>query len=438
MKVCFLVNDLALSGGVGVVLEHVHHLGEDHGFDVTVAMRAADVPSWGYRRLDGVRVASLDELRAERFDIAIATWWRTTLDLFTVPADRYAYFVQSLEDRFYPDDAVDRLQAALTHDLPVAFITEAAWIAQTLRELRPDTTCYYVRNGVAKDVFPTPDEVLPHTQGPLRILVEGHPDVWFKAVPEALEAASLMSEPRELTLVSPHAYRAPANGADRVIGPLSQQDLSAVYSETDVLLKLSRVEGMFGPPLEGFHRGATCVVSPVTGHEEFIVHGWNGIVANWDDLAGTAHWLDLLARDRRLLHYLRSNALKTAEAWPSWHQSSQFMAAALRRIKSEPPPPPGPGALRALADAKAGSEWLRNERIMVEHQVHGRFAELQALVAEHEKLHERHRAVLDTRAYQLGVALRDRLWKHPLARVLLSPLRVLARLSGGRVGQRGR
>jgi glycosyltransferase involved in cell wall biosynthesis len=420
VKVCFAVNDLALSGGVGVILEHAHHLAEDHDFDVTLVLRETIADRWAYRRLDGTRVASLDEVQNERFDVAVATWWRTTSDLFEIPADRYAYFVQSMEDRFYPDDTVDRLQAAVTHDLPVSFITEAGWIAETLRELRPDTSCFYVRNGIAKDVFPAATEVLPHTQGPLRVLIEGHPDVWFKAVDEAMDAASRMTEPREVTLVSPEAVRAGAYSSERVIGPLSHRELSAVYSETDVLLKLSRVEGMFGPPLEGFHRGATCVVSPVTGHDEFVVHGWNGVVANWDDAGGTARWLDLLARDRRLLHYLRWNAVRTAQAWPSWRQASQFMAAALLRIKAEPAPSPGPAAVRALGDLKAGTELLRNERIMVEHEVRGRHSELQALLKQHEALLHQHHAVLETRAYRIGVSARE-LVKRPAA-TLLGPL----------------
>ena len=37
----------------------------------------------------------------EPFDVAVATWWETTSQLFTLSADRYAYFVQSLEDRFF-------------------------------------------------------------------------------------------------------------------------------------------------------------------------------------------------------------------------------------------------------------------------------------------------------------------------------------------------
>ena len=42
---------------------------------------------------------------------------------------------------------------------------------------------------------------------------------------------------------------------------------------------------MFGPPLEGFHQGATCVTTEVTGHEEYVEHGYNALVCDWDDTA---------------------------------------------------------------------------------------------------------------------------------------------------------
>ena len=66
---------------------------------------------------------------------------------------------------------------------------------------------------------------------------------------------------------------------------------------------------MYGPPLEAFHMGATCVTTEVTGHEEYIEHGVNALVCDWDDPRGTARQLDLLARDRVLLHTLRLGAL---------------------------------------------------------------------------------------------------------------------------------
>ena len=43
----------------------------------------------------------LHDAQEQEFDVAVATWWETTYALFELQAARYAYFVQSLEDRFY-------------------------------------------------------------------------------------------------------------------------------------------------------------------------------------------------------------------------------------------------------------------------------------------------------------------------------------------------
>ena len=110
------------------------------------------------------------------------------------------------------------------------------------------------------------------------MLIEGNPGVWFKHVPEAIAATALMTEPRDVTVVSGERSELADAPVDRVVGPLTHREMADLYADTDVLLKLSSVEGMFGPPLEAFHRGATCVVTPVTGHEEYVEHGFNGLV----------------------------------------------------------------------------------------------------------------------------------------------------------------
>src|SRR5271166_1577187 len=358
MRVAFLLNDLQLSGGVGVVVEHARQLSTIEEWDVTlVLVREEEEPSWhGYEHLPHLHVRSREQALGEHYDVAVATWWETTFTLFELSAERYAYFVQSLEDRFYRHDEAERLGAALTLDLPVAFITEARWIADTLERLRPDACCQLVRNGIDKHTFGPLERAPINAEGPLRVLVEGSPTSWFKHVHDAIDAAGAMREARHVTVVCGDRKALGEVAADEVVGPLSHREIAEVYGRTDVVLKLSSVEGMFGPPLEGFHRGATCVVTPVTGHEEYVEHGWNGLLTDWDDLRGTARQLDLLARDRELLHFLRTNALETARAWPSWEQASQFMAAALLRIRREPPPAAGAGAARLLADLRSGIE----------------------------------------------------------------------------------
>lgn len=358
MRVAFLVNDLQLSGGVGVIAQHARRLSALDGWEVSlVLVRDQDETIWhGYEQLASVHVSSRRQALEEHYDIVIATWWETTFSLFELSSERYAYFVQSLEDRFYRHDEAERMGAALTLDLPVAFITEAGWIAETLSQMRPDAPCYLVRNGIDKEIFPVAEHAPVNDHNPLRVLIEGSPSSWFKHVHSAIDAASAMREPHHVTIVTGERSALGEVPADEVLGPLTHRQMAELYGSCDVLLKLSSVEGMFGPPLEGFHCGATCVVTPVSGHEEYVQHAWNGLIADWDDLRGTARQLDLLARDRALLGFLRTNALETARAWPSWDQSSQFMAGALLAIRREPPCPPGAGAARLLADLRAGLE----------------------------------------------------------------------------------
>jgi glycosyltransferase involved in cell wall biosynthesis len=361
VKLAFLLHDLQLSGGVGVAVQHARELATRHGHDVTLVLTHEQTQEpWEFEGLAHLHVEGLAEARAQRFDVAISTWWETTFSLFELQADRYASFVQSLEDRFYPYGAPERNLSALTQGLPVAVVTEARWIADTLTQLRPQTPCRFVRNGIDKQVFASPAQLDVRTDGPLRIVVEGNPGVWFKGVREAVRAVAHMREPRHLTVVTtnPAQLEEDAGVADAIVGPLTQREMAQLYADSDVVLKLSRVEGMYGPPLEGFHMGATCVTTPVTGHDEYVEHGWNALVVEWDDPRGTARQLDLLARDRRLLHFLRTNALATARSWPSWEQAGGFMAAALAAIRRAPAPV-ADGARQLMADARVELELHR-------------------------------------------------------------------------------
>jgi hypothetical protein len=336
MKIVFLVPSLRLSGGLGVVVEHGSRLARDHGFDVTMAItHHVDDESWAYSGLEEVRVASISDLGGEQFDLAIATWWDTVAHLCSVSAKRTAYFVQSLEDRFFEPTDPQSTLAGLTYRLGLPVVTEARWIAQVFRDLDPSLPCYVVRNGINKSLFPLAETIDDRPDGPLRILIEGNPGDRIKGVGDALAAVRAMVEPATVTAVA--AQGGSMDGVE-FRRSLTQPELSNLMASSDVLLKLSRVEGMSGPPLEAFHRGATAVLTPVTGHDEYTHHGWNALVAGWDDVRGTARLLDLLSRDRALLLRLRRNALTTATAWPDWDDSAAEMAVALRAISEGPGP----------------------------------------------------------------------------------------------------
>jgi O-antigen biosynthesis protein len=363
VRVAFLTQDLQLSGGVGVVVEHASRLAADHGFEVTLVHTGSeDEVAWTFRGLEHLHVLPLAAAAQREYDVAVSTWWETTRRLFGLPAARYASFVQSLEHRFYAPWDPRRTAAALAVDLPVRHLTEARWIADALDALHPGGRALLVRNGIAKEVFAGPESVDPALDGPLRIVVEGSRAVGFKGVDDALAAAGAMREERHVTLVTPDDSGAGAP-ADRVLHRVSASEMAALFAESHVVLKLSRVEGMSGPPLEGFHMGATTVTTPVTGHDEYVRHRHNGLVVDWDDRRGTAAALDLLARDRALLHLLRTNALATARAWPSWRQQGAVMAAALRAIRREPEPPTQSVGRRLALDLDAALEHAQRQLV---------------------------------------------------------------------------
>jgi O-antigen biosynthesis protein len=377
MRVAFLLPDLSLSGGAGTVVQHARRLTHDHGMEVVlVTVRSRSDDDWSYTGLDEIRTVSLEEAGREHFDVAVATWWETAMSLFELDARRHAYFLQLLEDSHYAPNATQRLGFQLTLGLPVRFLTAARWIRGFTELVQPGSRALYVRSGMDKETFASPASLTPALSGPLRIVIEGNVDLPRKATPHALAAVQLMRSPRHVTLVTGTAPDDKPAAVDEVLTAISHRELADVFARSHVLLKLSRAEGMFGPPLEGFHMGCTCVVNPVTGHDDYIEHLVNGLVVDWDDPKATARALDLLAADRQLLHELRLGALETARAWPSWRQASSFMALALRRIVEEPPPDPaafGPrmaaGIVTAIADAQtrhieAQQAWLAREALL--------------------------------------------------------------------------
>jgi glycosyltransferase involved in cell wall biosynthesis len=333
MRAAFLVHDLSPSGGVATIRSYGRALRE---------------------RGHEVDLLTSDDWRAARdpYDCVVATWWETAAGLYEVPARRRVAFLQSFEERFYgPDRPLDREGAAAVLELPLDYVVVAAWMRDVLAELRPDARCLVVRNGIDKAVFTACDR--GGRSGPLRVLVEGQPTLWFKGVADALAATEAMTEPRHVTLAALDPAEAAGAAVDRVVGGLDAAAMADLYGESDVLLKLSRVEGLGLPPLEGFHTGLPCVVTPFGGHADYVEHARNGAVVGFDDPAGTARWLDALAADRGLLERLSAGALETAAGWPSADDAGQEFAAALEELADGPADEVDPAVPRLLRRMRA-------------------------------------------------------------------------------------
>ncbi len=337
MKIAFFIGSVDISGGTYVIYQHALHA-KQAGHDVTIVVQypyEVHQMQWhpACRTLRFVPVQSLGD---QQFDLAIATWWKTATELHAIPAQRYAYFVQSIESRFYPDEEgplkglVDR-----TYDLGLPTITEATWIRDFLHD-RNGTDAQLVRNGIRKDLYRPDGDVIARrpNNGKLRVLVEGPMGVFFKNVGKSIK---LSKESRaDSTWLLTSTMMGGMLGVDRVFSRVPITDVPAIYRSCDVLVKLSYVEGMFGPPLEMFHCGGTAVVYDVTGHDEYIVDGKNALVIRRDDEQGVVNAINRLRDEPELLDRLKAGAAETADAWPDWNASSTGFEQAMSNIDAGP------------------------------------------------------------------------------------------------------
>jgi hypothetical protein len=329
MRVAILVAELGRSGGMGVIRQWARALD-----DAVLVVCGEEVLA---AERDGVPVVPLAAMVNQPVDVAVATWWPTVAALWDLPARRRVVLLQGLDQRYYRDDEpADRLGAAAVLDLPVGFVAVSSHLAATVRALRPDAPLREVAPGIDKAVFAP---AAPRAGGgPLRVLVEGQPSLWFKGVAEAVAAVRRMAHPATVTVVAADPATAGDVGADRLCGGLSPSEMAALYAEHDVLLKLSRLEGLGLPVLETFHVGRPAVVTPVGGIAGIVEHGVNGLVVGFDDEPGATWALDRLAADPALRARLGHGALATAGAWPSREDGAAAFAAALHSLALEAPP----------------------------------------------------------------------------------------------------
>ena len=323
-RVCFLMGSAALSGGSYVIFQHARFLNEQ-GYHVTIAVQEpfdSDTTRW-HDYGAKLRCVPFEDAKVENYDLVIATWWKTALELGAFTAPKYGYFVQSIESRFYlPEEGFLRALVDTTYNLPVSYITEAVWIQEHLRA-HHDQDATLVRNGIRKDTYkPDAELVAPRTTGQPRVLVEGHFNVSFKNTALAVKLARAAGARDIWVLTGSQVSRLP--GVSRVFSRIPIHETPSVYGSCDLLIKLSTVEGMFGPPLEIFHCGGTALVFDVTGHDEYIRDGENAIVVRNLNTDKVVEELKSLLNDPKRLADLKQGARDTAAAWPDWTQSSEL------------------------------------------------------------------------------------------------------------------
>jgi glycosyltransferase involved in cell wall biosynthesis len=343
-KVAICVEDFNPSGGVNFITHYAIQLAQSIKYDVTIVARNItantdlDVFSNGT-----IRVLSLEQITKSPidFDLSIGTWWGTFDFAFCIDAQKYAWFVQSLESRFYEYDQIQALKAAAAFRIDVPAITVSPWIAEYLKFDGRNSKIYETTNGVDKSIFFSPKDVAsPVDNAKLRIVIEGS-TAWFKGLKNTIQGISNISFQADVFWFS-ISNDFPSELVDQIeansflnlkmFGSTTQGEFAEVLRNADVLIKSSKVEGLPGPHIEAFHCGCTGIFTQVTGIGQFASHLVNCIICGFDDPGSITKWLTILNSDRNLLSSLKQEAIETSKVWPSITESAAAFVTAVKDI----------------------------------------------------------------------------------------------------------
>lgn len=309
-SICYIIPTTNITGGVAVVCEHLNRL-QKLGFKCLIASydNKTDL-SWFPNQ--SVKVVPLKDNKEliEKYNTVVATGWITAYELLLLNVKRKIYLVQSDETRFYPKGSYLKTRVKRTYFFPFEFITIAKWLQVWLKEnFNKDST--YVPNGINTDIFHPDTPLEPKPKNKKRILLEGAINLPFKGMKEAFEIVQDLD--CEVWCVSYDGKPEPQWHCDRFFEKVPMEQMRHIYSSCDILLKLSKVEGFFGPPLEMMACGGVPIVAKVTGYDEYIVDNYNALVTESGNISKTKKLLKNLISNKRIYQKLQSNCQKTIE-----------------------------------------------------------------------------------------------------------------------------
>ena len=259
-------------------------------------------------------------------DVLIASNWSTAFTVWMANAKRKMYYVQSDESRFFPEDKEICEKIKLTYELPMTYFTEALWIQKWLKD-EFGHEVHYVPNGIDPEIFKKTDPI-ESKSGRLRVLIEGSINVPFKGMQDAYDAVKDLD--CDLWIVSNDGRPKKDWKFDRFFENVPFDKMNEIYSSCDIFLKMSRIEGFFGPPMEAMACGCAVVVGKVTGYDEYIVNEKNALVVEMGDVDGAKKAIHGLINNNELREVLISGGYKTVKEW-TWSKSSSMLEEIIRQ-----------------------------------------------------------------------------------------------------------
>lgn len=318
-KIVWVVAGLGISGGLAVILKHANNL-LSKGHDVSLlTLSEGESISWYDNHVPVYELNNDKDYHLDNIDLLIATAWNTEPYLEQILAKRKMYFVQSDERRFIDNNEINKVIEA-GYNKNYEYFTEAYWIQKMFHD-EFNKQAFYVPNGIDTEIFNN-DKLFEPKGNRKRVLIEGPIDIPFKAVEDCYNAVKDLD--CEIWFVSSAGKPKDDWRYDKFFEKVPMNLMPSIYSSCDIFIKMSRIEGFFGPPLEAMACNCVPVVGKVSGWDEYIVDKYNALTVDLMDVEGAKNAVQKLLEDDDLAQKLLCNGHKTVSQW-SWDRSFERM-----------------------------------------------------------------------------------------------------------------
>lgn len=319
-QIVYVLPFLGISAGVKSVLEQANRLAE-RGYRVAIYSLNAQldwfnlkVPLHSYQNYEQL-LNTLKKLNC----LKIATWWETaplvyqSCDSEKGGQGRCAYFVQDMEDNFYPQSPKIQDHVQATYRLPMLYFTGSAWVQRQLEE-KYQQPAVNISSAIDLNIFQPQKRIVDYDcRRSMAYSKTDHlkkPQIIEKAlamVANDLKYISLITfgpEPVKFTSI-PHLH----------FSKFDDTQLAYLYNSAGLFIHYSQHEDFGLPLLEAMACGTPVIATKANGNLEFCQDGYNCLLTSTNDSRELANKIKLILTEHSFARYLAANGVKTAQKY---------------------------------------------------------------------------------------------------------------------------
>ena len=313
LRIAYLLEDTALSGGIRVILGQADAL-IARGHRVRLVTKGLPL-TWRNSRAEWIFVDDLNSWDASDEDFVVGTFWATVKAAFAMAGQRAVHLCQGYEGSF---DAYRPIKAAIdaAYHLPIPKLVISRPLIEICRQFSDDVT--WVGQIVDDEFYRSR---MPPENEPLRVLLSGQSQADLKGIAEGYGAAAharWFHQTFDLIRVSPWApsREEPLDSVQEFHVALSTTEMTRLMHSCDVLIAPNHREEGFGlPAAEALASGIPVVMTSILSYLSFDERHDYALFAPPENGVELGEQLVELLSDWDLRESLRTRGREVAEQW---------------------------------------------------------------------------------------------------------------------------